>query len=215
MALPYCERRGLWYCPRCKRIFDPEKENYSKNFCGECEGYWKSKRKQELKAEKELKDRKAIAKACREISRQMAATKDSQIMPAVIARLQDKLGGPQGLADLLLDDFNRARGEGLTEDEFLDFKYSPAVIQKYHQMLIRMYEHHDDTRATDLSSMADEDLQAVLIGLAMQLVREDKNFRREVALEALKEDPGLLKELTEAAELNVLESGVEDYDPDG
>lgn len=131
-----------------------------------------------------MSDTKAIAKASRSISQLLGAarqTAESDI-PVIIDRIKQKLGGVDKLADMLLEDLARVRGEGLTEEERLEFVPKEQVIQRYYQMLLKCIADKDaSTPVSDLSMLSEEDLRGILAPLAIDLIKNDSQFREQIA----------------------------------
>lgn len=161
-----------------------------------------------------MANQKALSKAARQISQALTdarTAREAADMPAIISRFKDAAGGTEGLADMLMDDFRHVRGDDLPAEAVHERQES--VIQKYHQMIWKGIQAKDDHLASldDLSGVDEVDLKATLMSLAMDVVREDPEFRRAVAIEALKEDPSMLTDVMRQAGINVIETPDEDH----
>lgn len=181
------------HCKRCMIPFPHKGSNAE--LCSKCETPYR----REMAKKKKLEQQEIIAKAC---SQFVAQTKklsksgmESQLMPAILKNLVEDLGGEQGISQRLAADFKRVRGEGLSEEERMLWQPKDQVIQRYYDMILKTINDQDSKTNTDISSLSDDDLRSVLLDTVMHALKNDPEFRREVAFEALKEDPGLLDEI--------------------
>jgi hypothetical protein len=130
-----------------------------------------------------LADRRAIARASKELVQALARAKgsDAADLPAIIDCFKRKIGGNEAIADMLVQDVRRLHGADLPPEEEEHFQYHEQVIQKYHQMVLKMISEKDDKAANyDLSSLSEDDLHSILVPLAKELLVKDKGFREEV-----------------------------------
>lgn len=131
----------------------------------------------------ELADKKAIAKASRELvsALEKSRSTDSADLPAIIDAFKRKIGGNEALAELLTQDIRRLHGYDLPEEAKADHVWHEQVIQKYHQMVLKIISDKDDKASSyDLSTLSEEDLHSILVPLAKDLLVNDKVFREEV-----------------------------------
>ncbi len=153
-----------------------------------------------------MSENKAIEKAARKfMSAIKGLSSESAAMPQVIESFMDGVGGPKELGRMLLNDFNRTRGEGLTEDQSLNFEYKDAVIQKYYQMIMSQMQLIDDKKTIDASGLTDEDLVATLSSIAFEQVRTNKEYRDKLIEQAIDADPEVVKRIMELGGAKVLE----------
>lgn len=171
-------------CPYCEQLF-PWGEFQVANrdgvvntfrYCRKCTNY---KRK-----DVELADKRAIAKASRELVTLLNASRakdGSADLPAIVDRFKQRAGGVDAVADMLFADFQRVRGENLPPEERKHFEPKEQIIQKYHTLLLRAIADKDERSAQyDLSSLSEDDLRSILLPLAADLIRSDLAFRAEV-----------------------------------
>jgi hypothetical protein len=146
-----------------------------------------------------MADERAVIRAAREISKALNdahRSKDTPDIPAIIDRIKSRVGGAEGLADMLLQDMNRVRGEGLTDAEKIHHTYDEQVIQRYHQMILKFADRKDERlNASDLAGLSESDLKGMLSSVATDLLMNDKDLRKRLAIEAIKGDPDLLSSL--------------------
>mgnify|MGYP006908206853 CR=1 FL=1 len=161
-----------------------------------------------------MAEQRAIAAACREISKALKTREASRDLPDLLAAFKQKVGGVERIAEMMVEDVQRVRGEGLPPEELAVFHHKEQVIQRYHQMFASMMKANDEKVNADLSGIADDDLKATLISLVQDLVKSDSAFRRDVAIEALREDPGLLAELLKQQESVLDVESVPNLEPD-
>ena len=162
--------------------------------CPACHTKWNKERRDR----REMVEKKEIVKACRQFNDAVALVRKENRepdMPVILEKFLTNIGGADALSDLLFADFQKARGADIPEEQQQHVRPQHAIVQKYYQMVMQMIQTQDDKYSSDITGLTDEDLQATLLGVVMGLVRDDPHFRREVAIEALKEDPNLLDEL--------------------
>lgn len=145
-----------------------------------------------------IKSQHAIAEACkafvRETKNQIKKGEESQQLPIIMNAFIAKLGGSEALSERLVHDFRRERGEFVPEEEKAFFEQKSQVVQRYYDMILKLLEKQDARKNTDLSNVSEEDLMATLMGSVLEMIRSDPQFRREVALEALREEPDIINE---------------------
>lgn len=182
---------GVWQCFGCREVFD-KKSDLDGYHCHAClEKYdWK---------ERALSDQRAIANTCRSVTAALAQAKrdkEPAALPEVINSLVKGLGGPEQLGNLLRNDFDRLHGVGLSPDDFAKHEFKEGTIQRYWQMLLRGLAARDEQVATvDLQGFTDEELKAVLIPLAAEMLVEDGEFRASIIREAVLRDPQIIEEI--------------------
>lgn len=182
---------GLWQCFGCRELFD-DKSQLDGYHCLECLKKWDLK-------EREMSDKKAIANTCRSVAAALAMAKrdkEPAALPEVINSLIKGVGGADRLGEMLREDFDRLRGVGLTEEEAVKHEFKEGTIQRYWQMLLRGLSTRDErVAAVDLQGFTDEELKAVLIPLAAEMLVEDAEFRANVLRDAVNRDPKIIDEI--------------------
>lgn len=159
-----------------------------------------------------MSENKAVEKAARKfMSAIKGLSSESAAMPKVIESFMDGVGGPKNLGRLLLNDFNRTRGEGLSEEDARNFEYKDAVIQRYYQMILPQIQLNDDKKNIDASGLTDEDLIATLSSVAFEQVRSSKEFRDKLIEQAVDVDPLIVKRFMELGGAKVIDA-IENHD---
>lgn len=148
-----------------------------------------------------MADRRAVADACRSLTKALTDAKrerEPAALPGIINSFLQKVGGTEEMANILKEDFDRLRGVGLTEEEFMKHEFKEQTIQRYWQMLLRGVAARDEVvSSVDLQGFSDEELRSVLIPLAAEMMVEDAEFRSQVIREAVMRDPKVLDDLTQ------------------
>jgi hypothetical protein len=160
-----------------------------------------------------VSNQRAIAKAAKDLSRALAESKqarDAADMPTIINRFKEQLGGAEGVADMLVDDFRTARGDNAPPEA--DFRRNETLIQKYHNMFLRAIQSKDDALANsaDLSHLDEEDLKATLVGLARELIETDDELRAQLVTEVLSSNPALVTVALKSIGIEVVDDGAVD-----
>lgn len=159
-----------------------------------------------------MSNQATIAQAARQFMQVIKSLgTESAAMPKVADSFLNQLAqatgkdGTDALAELLLQDFQRVRGSGLTEEQATVFEYKDAVIQKYHQMIQSMLQHNDSRKTLDASGLTDEDLIATIGGLIPELIQAPE-FRAKIVHEAIKADPDLRRQIVELGGVTVVDA---------
>jgi hypothetical protein len=162
-------------CYECKQVFS--NRHIVGGYCQECHEI----RRDRIARELEMSDRRQTAQFSRELlSRIKNVGSDKQVLDQVFAKFTELIGGPDGLATKLKEDFDKVRGDNLSPKEQVMFERKDSVIVKYWQLILSLQEKLDDRNNVDASGLTDEDLQATLAQLAAQLIRTDADFRTQV-----------------------------------
>ena len=167
--------RTTSHCYECRRVFPNSR--LSGGYCQECHEIRRTRIAREL----EMSDRRQTAQFSRELlSRIKKVGSDQQVLDQVFSKFTELIGGPDGLALKLKQDFDKVRGDNLTAKEEMMFERKDSVIVKYWQLILSLQEKLDDRNNVDASGLTDEDLQATLAQLAAQMIRTDPEFRTQV-----------------------------------
>lgn len=160
-------------CLECKKVMPSEE--IKNGYCDECRRY----RRGLIKKELEMSDQRAVSQAAYGLLERMKNLgTNQQVLNQLMTEFTELNGGPTGLAKQLQDDFNRARGVGLTEAEALLFERSDAVIQKYWQLIGSLIAQNDKANHLDLSGLTEEELQATVAGVAIDEVKANPEFAK-------------------------------------
>jgi len=159
-----------------------------------------------------MSDTRQTAQFSRELlSRIKKAGSDQQVLDQVFSKFTDLVGGADGLAVKLKEDFDKARGENPTQKEQLMFERKDSVIVKYWQMILSLQEKLDDRNNVDASGLTDDDLKATLAQLAARMMQDDPNFRIQVINSVAMQSEPIDVEVTPAI---AEESPTWEYNPD-
>lgn len=111
-----------------------------------------------------------------------ARRKGRPFMLDVAERVMDQLGGPEQLADRLVQDFKSARGEHLTPEQAMFQSVDLKLVTKLYEMLQGFLESRDKLVGdTDpLGEMSEEQLMAVASQAALLRLEHDALFRDEI-----------------------------------
>jgi|JI9StandDraft_2_1071091.scaffolds.fasta_scaffold16164_4 hypothetical protein len=163
------------HCNQCRQIYPNSALRLG--YCPTCS----EMRRERIRRELEMSDQRQAAQFSRElITRIKKAGSDQQVLDQVFAKFTELVGGPVGLAEKFKSDFDKVRGENLTQKEAALFERKDSVIVKYWQLAFAIQEKLDDRKNVDASGLTDDDLKATLAQLAAQMMREDPDFRMQV-----------------------------------
>jgi hypothetical protein len=154
--------------------------------------------------EARMADNRAIAEASRSLIKHLKRVGDGNaIVPAVLQSFYRKLGdgdaasGINKMGECLLEDFNKSRGDDLSDKEREIFERKDGVIQKYYQMLLDTSRRDDETKNIDVSGLTDEDLTATVIDTCLKIMLEDEVLQKRFLNRLFSMKPGLLAEIME------------------
>lgn len=200
---------GLVKCLYCARIAKPDLIFKD----GMCRGCYARERRL---ANKEIirSQQKSIAKATNKLAAALAkAGNSSAVSPQILEAFYSVIGGPAEYGRMLATDFQKSRGVGLTEYESMEFSYNASTVARWHDILIRYRQKEDDRLTTDISSISQEDLEATVRQVALDMILEDDDIREAVLDAALKKRPDIAKELASKSNLITFEkSGDKDIE---
>jgi hypothetical protein len=194
------------HCNQCRQVFP--NRMLSGGYCGDC----REVRREQIHRELLMSDTRQTAQFSRELlSRIKKAGSDQQVLDQVFSKFTDLVGGADGLAVKLKEDFDKVRGENLTQKEQLMFERKDSVIVKYWQMILSLQEKLDDRNNVDASGLTDDDLKATLAQLAARMMQDDPNFRIQVINSVAMQSEPIDVEVTPAI---AEESPTWEYNPD-
>jgi len=149
--------------------------------------------------ERAMSDKRTVVQACRDLTTALASAKrdkEPAALPAIVNSFVTNLGGVDELGKMLVEDFNRLRGVGLDEEETKNFQIKEGVLQRFWQMVLRGIKSRDElVSVVDLEGFTDDELKAVLIPLAAEMMQSDKEFRATIFRDVVLHDPQMLEEL--------------------
>ena len=148
-----------------------------------------------------MSNQRALAKAARTFTTEILAAKttgERAVVPAVVEKFVENMGGVEGVADALFKDFQQVRGQDLTEEEKAKWQPKDQVVQKYYTLILKFLESRDERLTDDdLAGLDEKDLQAIVLGSVREAIDSDPEFRRQIVLEAVDRDPELIDILVE------------------
>lgn len=185
-------------CPRCE--MPVRAENLLFGLCPACAPRHGSELAAEKGAERRALTRKDRRNMFREITvslRQSRDLREEHTAAKILKRLAKKAGGTDGIADMMWEDFQAARGEGLTPEEQKRRRSSPTVMG-YHKMLQAYVRDSDDVNRGNSPSLSDldqEDLKATLFSLALELLVKEEQLQDALIPVFLEDHPEVLHRL--------------------
>ncbi len=191
------------YCPLCERSLPSTSFIESDVACDACHT-------QVTREETKLRDVSSIATAARQISRALVEAKSKRQeadIPAIADALRDKLGGPEGIAQMLSEDMDRVRGVNLTDAERVGWVPKEQTIQKYHKLVSDLFASKDQFVAAqeDLGGLETDDLKAILYDIAQEIVDKDEDLRKQIAIDVLQQDPDFFRQALKDAGVTVVD----------
>jgi len=143
---------------------------------------------------------KALAKASTKLADALAKAKDtSAITPEILQTFYDMAGGPTGYAKMLFKDFQKSRGEGLSEYEKETWAFNASTLARWHEIIMKIQQKEDERNSTDLSSVSPEDIEATVKQVALDMFMSDQTIREAVIQMACRQNPELVTELADAS----------------
>lgn len=164
---------GSGYCLECRCIF-PVSEMVG-NYCETCT----SRRSARIKRELEMSDQRAIAKTARTLMERIQELgSDKQSLSSMFDEFTELNGGPKGMAKMLHEDFQKARGVfGNPEsDEALAFSRNDNTIANYWKNIFTIMDKLEERNKMDLSGLTEEELQATVLGVAIDEAKANPEF---------------------------------------
>ena len=106
-------------------------------------------------------------------------------MPVILSRFYEKIGGQDAYADMMGEQFLKAQGKDLTEQEKLSWEASPKLVKDWFELTARYIDRADQNKSLDVSAMEESDLENILVGVGTRAVLEDPAIRKAVIYSAL------------------------------
>jgi hypothetical protein len=129
----------------------------------------------------------------------MGKNRREVVAPEVVSSFMKELGGPDAFGAIIASELKKARGE-IDPANAGHYKPSQNLTHKLLELSSRVMLATDAMKEdVGLGSMTEDELVNTLRGLAMELARTNQEFGRIVAIEAVKQNPALIRELQVAA----------------
>jgi len=142
---------------------------------------------------------RALRTAAQNILAQMGRNRREVVAPEVVESLMKELGGASSFGSIIASEIKKSRGE-IDPANIGHYKPSQQLTHKLLELSSRIMLTTDAMKEDiGLGSMTEDELVNTLRGLAIELARTNQEFGRIVALEAVKQNPGLIRELQVAA----------------
>ncbi len=140
----------------------------------------------------EIKVAQAGARATGKAATQFLAAMQAQgktgaDMPQVMSAFWNKIGGQEKFGDIIGAQFQKAMGEGLTEEEYIAEGFSAKLAKDWAELMMRHIDRADANKSLDVGALEEADLENILIGVGTKAVLEDPNIRKAVVLASLQE----------------------------
>lgn len=141
----------------------------------------------------------ALRTVAKNILAQMGRNRREVVAPEVVESFMNELGGVRSFGAIIASELKKARGE-IDPANAGHYKPSQTLTHKLLELSSRIMLANDAMREdVGLGNMTEDELVNTLKGLAMELARTNTEFGRIVALEAVRQNPALIRELQVAA----------------
>jgi hypothetical protein len=121
--------------------------------------------------------------------------------PAVVGiaeRVLEKVGGPEKLADMMIEDLNKIRGADLTPALRQLHEPDYKVLKGMYDLLLKISERRDDMIAQHnedpLGELSEEELMALMAEGCHFRLQVDEEFRRDILSQIQQVDPKLIEQ---------------------
>ena len=152
-------------------------------------------------------DGKTLAKLAREITASIKSnTKNEAISPDILDAALNRLGGKQALGELIASETLKATGVGLNAIEKSMWRYSPLVVHRWAELLVRLSTKVDERLQLDVSTLSEDDLISSLTTLVMDMINNNAEYRRMALIAAIRAEPSLIHEAMTEAGMPVVNS---------
>lgn len=186
------------HCAQCSGVF--EKTDLSRGLCSGCITDMNQEATSQLKAA----DRRVLARGTNAAAKLLSALhengKGGRSVPTILEAFWREVGGQDKFGSLLAMEFQKARGEGLTQEEIETFDFSPKLVKDWFELMLRHIDRDDQTKTIDIGALEEADLQSVLVDVGRRAILEDAEIRRAVMWTAIRDD----KEFREQAFYEIL-----------
>jgi len=170
------EYPGSGYCLECRCVFPVR--NMVGTYCETCNDRRAARIKRELEMSENRVKRKT-AKTLLERIQELGS--DRQSLSSMLDEFTEMNGGSKGLAKLIHQDFHLARGtwEGEKPEGYIH-EHSNNTVANYWKVILGIMDRNEERHKMDLSGLTEEELQATVLGVAIEQVKTDPDFRNLV-----------------------------------
>ena len=186
-------------CIYCTTIFEKKHLN-DRMQCLRCEENAKKRRELALSRA----NANNLSTAARKILVDMNRKRGEPVSPEVSEAFLNELGGATQFGQMIADEFKKSRGQ-IDQNNPGHYKPNQRMTLKWAELMSRVALSSDQIEESTISQLTDEELVTTLRGLAFDLVKSNSEFRRLIAIEAVKEEPALIQELMTEAGCPVVE----------
>lgn len=191
------------HCGQCSGVF--RNAQLHSGLCSECSTSSIEQSEKVLSRSIDRTTARATKASVQLLAAIKAQGKTGKTMPMVMDAFIKGLGGEAAYGERILEDFNKARGEGLSADELETYEYSSHTVLKWYELINRSLLATDSGKDLDVGSLDEADLESVLAKIAKKHLLEDKDTRRLALMNAIEEDA----EFRKAAFKAIIESDPE------
>lgn len=168
------------HCYRCNIVF--RDAQLKSGFCGDC----LVQEQQENRKIASRSESKVVTKAATKLLSSLKEKgKDGQVMPVVMNEFFNALGGTEKFAQRMAEEFEKAHGIGLNEDEQEVYVPSHQLRLHWFDLISRVQKQVDTDRSLDVGSLEESDLEAILSNVALKAFNEDSSLQLAVISQAV------------------------------
>lgn len=180
------------HCIECSRVF--RNIQLTNGTCDECKKRMTETTKGALSRASRGVEGQAVLASAKLLASIRAQGKNSKAMPKILDAFMQAMGGEEGYSLRMQQQFLKAHGEGLSDDEFATFEHDPKLILAWYEMINRHSSKADEGMNVDLSSLEESDLEEILYDIGRKTVLDDRELRRLCLLKAIDADSEFRKE---------------------
>ncbi len=158
--------------------------SFSRGFCTECAIEMNESAEKTLTQASIVATGKASAQF---LAAMQAQGKTGADMPQVMGSFWKKIGGQDKFGDIIGDQFLRATGQGITEEEYMAGGFSAKLAKDWSELMMRHIDRADANKSLDIGALEEADLENILIGVGTKALLEDSSIRKAVVMAALQE----------------------------
>lgn len=196
---------GRQKCLGCPDFF--REDEIIKGYCRGC--YARELRM--AKSEVAKIETRAAARATTKLASALAKAKDTaSFTPEILDSFYKEVGGPEGYGKKLAADFQKSRGVGLDEDELDSWEFNAGTLARWHDIILKIQQKEDERNTADISSISQEDLEATVKQVAIDLMLSDDDIRESVVRLVAKKNPELIQQIVRDAGMVALPQGGDD-----
>lgn len=175
------------HCAKCAHVF--RNIELTKGFCLTCRMSENSESLSKTEQALSRVSSKATKAATQFLSAMQSQGKSGASTPKIMARFLEGVGGEEGLGDMVVGEFKKAHGIGVTPEEAKRWgDTSPKLRMQWHELILRVMTKSDEGKVLDIGSLEEGDLESILANVGRKSLQEDPELRRSVLWAAIKDD---------------------------